>query len=250
MKRSWRVIGLAGAIALFQCLLQVGCDDRPTSVPQAVLEQASKPPSSTSKHPTTQDLLTGHRFKTALMPLPLTMDLPPGWGPMHDARLPNLYHGFTPSGEVEIQLSARSSMKPDELEALIKAARKEMAEKPNQIVKVDIRPLGAVRVLERQKIGVPAPFKTFDSNNVPHESIESNFTWTFDVIVPHDGAFQIHELNFIGLTKGQYDKDKEFLQSIVSTMGYASDAAAAANNPTLPNLNPSTRPAATTAPLP
>ena len=208
-----------------------GCDDSSTRVPQAVLDQATKPSgpnASSDKPPTTQDLLSGHRSRTALMPLPLTMELPPGWGPMQKARLPNVIQGYTPSGEVQIQLSARPSMKPVELNAMINGARKEMAANPQEFVKVDVRKLGDVQIMERQRVGKPAPFKVFDANNVPHESMESNFTWTIDVIVPHDGAFQLHELNFIGLTKSQYDKDKEFLNGVMATLQYASDAAAAA----------------------
>src|SRR5262249_53463242 len=158
------------------------------------------------------------------MPLPLTMELPPGWGPMQKARLPNVIQGYTPSGEVQIQLTARSSMKEAEFKAMLNSAKKEMAAKPEQIVKVELRPAGEAQILERQRVGEPAPFKVFDSNNVPHETMESNFTWTIDVIVPHDGAYQMHELNFIGLTKSQYEKDKGFLNSVISTLQYASEA--------------------------
>jgi hypothetical protein len=209
-----------------------------------VLDQATQPAATSSdKAPTTQDLLTGHRSRTALMPLPLTMELPPGWGPMQKARLPNVIQGYTPGGEVQIQLSARPSMKKEELDRMIAGAKKEMAANPQEIAKVDVRKLGDVQIMERQRIGKPAPFKVFDANNVPHESIESNFTWTIDVIVPHDGAFQIHELNFIGLTKSQFDKDKEFLEGVVSTLAYASEAAAAATastQPTTATTRPST----------
>jgi hypothetical protein len=233
MKRLINVTLLASGVALLIAAAG-GCDDSSTRVPQAVLEQATRPATSTDKTPTTQELLTGHRSRTALMPLPVTMELPPGWGPMQKARLPNVIQGYTPSGDVQIQLSARPSMKDAELKAMINSAKKEMAARPQQIIKVDLRQAGEAQILERQRVGEPAKFKVFDSNNVPHESIESNFTWTIDVIVPHDGAYQMHELNFIGLTKSQYEKDKEFLNSVISTLAYASEAAAAATAATHP----------------
>ena len=43
---------------------------------------------------------------------------------------------------------------------------------------------------------------------------------------PHEGAIQVFEVNFIGLTKSQFDKDKEFLNSVLSTLQYAGDAPA------------------------
>src|SRR5437762_11773257 len=84
-----------------------GCDDRSDKVPSAVLEQASKPPEDPLKAPTTQELLSAHRTRTALLPLPLTMELPPGWGPDRRTHMAGIIVGYAPSGEVQIQLSSR-----------------------------------------------------------------------------------------------------------------------------------------------
>jgi hypothetical protein len=198
-----------------------GCDDRSGQVPQAVLDQASKPPEDLLKPPTTQQLLTGHRSRTALLPLPLTMELPPGWGPDRRAHMANVMTGYTPSGnEVQIQLITRSSIKHDELDRLVTGAKKEMAAKPQQIVKVELRPLGSAQVLERQRIGEPAKLTTYDKNMTPHESMESHFTWTLNVMIPHEAGFQVHELSFLALTKNQYDQDKDFLNGVLSTLKY------------------------------
>ena len=217
MKRLISLLMVSVAVAMFAA----ACDDR-GSVPQAVLDQANKPPEDFLRVPTTQELVSGRRSRTALLPLPLTMELPPGWRP--DRKLANILQGYTPSGgEVQIQLVPRPSIKMDDLDRLVTGAKKEMAANPQQILKVDVRPLGTVKVLERQKVGVPAPLTTFDKNNQPHTSTESNFTWTLDVLVPHEGMYQVQELSFIGLTKSQWDQDKDFLNSVLSTLAYAGD---------------------------
>src|ERR1044072_7986509 len=98
-QRDQRELGMKRFITLILLVSGVfcgACDDRSNSVPQAVLDQASKPPIDMLRVPTTQELLSGHRSRTALLPLPLSMELPPGWRPMKD--MPGVLQGFTPSG--------------------------------------------------------------------------------------------------------------------------------------------------------
>src|SRR5438270_650993 len=135
----------------------------PPSVPPAVLQQQAKTAEEQkhpNKHPTTQELLSGKRSRTALIPLPLTMELPPGWGKLNDVsdaglklNAGNLLQGYTPNGEVQIQLSARPALKKEDLDRMLAAGKKELAEKPQQIVKFELRPLGTNQVLERQSVG-------------------------------------------------------------------------------------------------
>src|SRR5439155_14237856 len=129
--------------------------------------------------------------------------------------------GYAPSGEVQIQLSSRPSIKRDQLDRLVAGAKKEMAADPQHILKVQLRPMGNAQILERQKVGQPGELTTFDKNNQPHTSIESNFSWTLDVLVPHDEGYQVYGLSFIALTKSQYDKDKDFLNGVLSTLAYS-----------------------------
>jgi hypothetical protein len=226
----WIRAGLVAGTFIFCAGVGGGCDDRGSStVPPEVLAAANKPQQDAPKVPTTQELLSGHRSRTVLSPLPLTMELPPGWHQMKDAPVPNLWDGYTPSGEVQLQLNTRRPMTQEELDRLMEGARKEMAEKPQQILKVDLRPHGKCKILERQSVGQPKPFTLFDSNNVPHTTTDSIFNWTISLLAPgEEGAYQVYELNFIGLTKSQYDKDKDFLNSVVSTLQYGGDVSAGA----------------------
>ncbi len=216
--------------------LVTACDDKP-DVPQTVLDQAR----AASEHkgpkiPTTQELLTSARKPIALLPLPLTMQVPPGWGKLNDnnpagikvtsAGL-NILQGYTPNGEVQIQLAGQSPIKQEDLDRLVAAGKKEMAQKPQQIVKFELRSVGNLKVLERQTLGPPAPLTVYDRDNLPHTSLESNCDWTLSVLIPTDGAYQVCKLGFISLTKSQYDEDKDFLYSILNTLHYAGDSDAA-----------------------
>ena len=219
------------------------CDDTP-AVPQAVLDESNKPTdTSINKRPTTQSLLSGTRSRSALIPLPLTMEMPEGWGKPKDmeAAPGHLLQGYTPNGDVQIQLASRPVMKKERLDQLIEGAKKEMAKNP--AVKVELRDMGSSKVLERQSVGQPRPLTVYDDQGVPHTTTEAIFNWTYSVLVPFEGAYQVYELNFIGLTKSQYDKDKDFLEGILKTIQYAGDGGSAAS------LAPAT-PSAPAAPAP
>jgi hypothetical protein len=213
-------------------------------LPRKQPEAPTKEVTAKLKRPSTQELLTGKRSRTALMPLPLTMELPPGWGRLDESNelklsAANVIRGITPNGEVQIGLASRRAMKQEEFDLMLKAGKKEMAEKPDEILKFEVRPLGSVQVLERQSIGKPAPLTTYDSNMVPHTTTESAFKWTVSVLVPNEGAIQVYELNFQDLTASQYEKNKDFLRGILDTLRYATDADAG------PSTAPSPSPAAT-----
>jgi hypothetical protein len=221
------------ALCMLAVIAMAGCDDR-TAVPPAAVEQAKKA-SETPKGPalpTTQELTTGPRKRLALIPLPLTIEAPVGWGKLGDnnpagikvtsAGL-NIIQGYTPSGPVQIQLTARPVVKEDALQRIVEAGKKEMAEKPAQIVKFELRPLGGVKVLERQSVGPARPFVQYDINGQEHQSMESSFNWSISVLVPNEGAYQDFQLSFIDLTKSHYDKESAFLNSIMNTLRYAGD---------------------------
>jgi hypothetical protein len=230
MKRLISLFLWTAAIGMFG--LCWGCDDSDTKVPPAVLEQASKPPESGMRIPTTQD----------------SLEMPPGWGPDHRTGMPNLIMGYTPSGgEVSIQLIPRSPLRAKDLNTMVAAAKKEMAANPTKILKCELRPLGTAQVLERQRVGDPAPVTTYDRNNKPHESIESYFEWTLDVLVPHEDGVQDNQIAFLGLTKSQYDKDKDFLNGVISTLQYVSPSESATTT-TAPTATPASDALSTTQP--
>jgi hypothetical protein len=216
-------IARTGAIAFVALVIGInmGCDDRSSSVPPDVVADANKPKDQPPAVPTTQQLLNAPRTRTQLVPLPLSMELPPSWQPMKDAPVANLWEGYTPSGQVQLQLTTRRSISQQDLDRLMQGASREMQQNPGEVLKVELRPKHDLKILERQSVGRPAPLVLYDKNNVPHTTTESIFNWNTSVLVPgEDGKFQVYELNFIGLTRSQYEKDKDFLNSILNTIEY------------------------------
>jgi hypothetical protein len=241
MKPLMRSVILAAAATAATALGGGGCEDKP-EIPQAILDEANKPKENpAAKRPTTQELTSGRRTRSPLTPLPLTMEVPPSWtqGEFKGIKNPgNLLQGYTPAGEVQIDFASRPSIKQEDFDRVLEGAKKEMAKNPS--MKVQLRPLGDIKILERQSVGPAKPLTLLDEAGQPHTSVESNFKWTISVLVPHEGAFQVYELNFIGLTKSQYDKDKEFLEGILGTLQYAGDTGG--------GTAPPPTPATTTAP--
>jgi hypothetical protein len=228
----------AAAACVLAALVLTACEDR-SSVPPAALEQAKKA-SETPKGPavpTTQELQSGPRHRLALIPLPLTMEVPAGWGKLSDNNPAgikvtsvglNIIQGYTPSGPVQIQLTARPVVKEDALQRIVDAGKKEMKDKPQQIVKFDLRPMDGVKLLERQSVGPARPFVQYDTNGQEHQSMESSFNWSISVLVPNEGAYQDYQLSFIDLTKSHYDKEAAFLNNIIGSLRYAGDVTAEA----------------------
>ena len=226
------VFSLAAAVAL--ALAATGCEDPADDIPQAVLDQQAKRAAAEKdlpKIPTTQELTTGPRTVVPLGPLPLTMRVPASWK-VEVAGGASLLRGHSPSGEVTIQLTSRPSLKQAQLESEIKGAKKEQAERPQSILKVELRPMGNGQIYERQAVGDPAPYTVYDSNMQARTTTEQLFKWTIAVLVPQGDAFQRYELNFVGLTKSQYDKDKEFLQGLLDTLSYGAGPATPGTAPT------------------
>lgn len=204
------------ATVLMSTLLAVGCDD--SAIPPEVLEQANKTAEPAPKIPTTQEILTGPRTELVLGSLPLTANVPASWKIMRpDKTNVTLLSGYAPSGEIQIQLTARPSLKPDELTALVASAKKEMTQKP-YIKKVELHDRNDMKLYERQTVGDPRPYTMYDIDGQPHTTTELIFSWTVIAYVPFEGALQAYELNFIGLTKSQYDQDKELLGQIIDSI--------------------------------
>ena len=213
MKLWMRVMVLPVAM-----LVAAGCEEKP-QVPPELLSKPAEPRAGGIPRPTTQELISGPRSRTVLSPLPLTMDLPPSWGreSLNDIPTPaNLLQGYTPSGEVQIQLATRPPMKQAQLDALLVGAKKEMEKDPQQ--KVELRTQGKMKILERQSVGKPRPLTVYDSNMQPKTTEESIFNWSVLALLPRDDGYQAYELIFIGLTKSQYDKDRAFLEGILRTL--------------------------------
>jgi hypothetical protein len=206
--RAWWWSGVVG----IGCLAGGACDDAPAPPPptrSAAPDEAADPATTEPARPTTQQLLSGPRTRVPLATLPLTAAVPEGWeiataGPLV------LLKGPTPAGSAEVQLAHRPPLKRDQIDALIDVAREEHAGRPGAR-RLDVRPLGAATVLERQRVGAAIP------DPVTGEA-DPIYEWTLTIFVPQDDALDVHELNFVGLTLRQYETDEPLLRSIVESL--------------------------------
>jgi hypothetical protein len=235
-------------------LLVVGCDDPAGDIPQAVLDQQARQAEAAKnlpKVPTTQELLSGPRTLTPLGPLPMTMRVPVSWkvevaGPASHLR------GRTPSGdEVTIQLNSRAPIKRAEFESFIKSEKKAQSERPQSILKADVRPFGDAQLYEYQRVGEPREWPVYEGTGGQirtRTTTEQPFDWKIIVFDPQGDAFQRHELNFIGLTRSQYDKDQNFLRGILDTLSSGEAAGGAASPTTIAPTDASPAPSPATLP--
>jgi hypothetical protein len=221
------------SVVLLLAVSGLACDDPSSNdIPQSVREEQARREAaekSLPKIPTTQDLVNGPRTVMALGPLPMTMRVPASWKVEVQGGA-SLLRGFTPNGEITIQLTSRPSLKKASFDALVKSDKKEQTEKPESILKVEVRPLGDVQLYERQAVGAPAPYTVYDKNMKERTTTEQLFKWTISVLAPTGDAYQRYELNFVGLTKSQYDQDREFLQNVVNTLTYGSGGGGGASS--------------------
>jgi hypothetical protein len=204
----------------------VSCDDTPEPPPQ-LLEESRKKEDEGPKKPTTQELLSGPRGVISLGALPLTVRAPKDWkvNSLANGNI-MLLQGPTPSGEAQISLSRRPTAKSEQIEAVIKGARKEMSATQSSVRMADTRELpGGARVFERQSIGRMMPAVPLDDEGKTMSKPSPAMNWTITVFVPEGSVFESYELNFIGLTVDQYEADQRLLREIIDSLALA-DAAA------------------------
>jgi hypothetical protein len=237
MKPPLSRLAVLGILLALAGLAGLACDDKSNDIPQAVRDQQARQAEAEKnlpKIPTTQDLLNGPRTVTALGPLPMTMRVPVSWK-VDVTGGASLLRGFSPSGEIAIQLTSRPSIKKESFDALVKSDKKEQAEKPQSILKVEVRPMRDMVIYERQAVGDPQPYTVYDKNLKEHTTTEQLFKWTISVLAPTGDAYQRYELNFVGLTKSQYDQDKDFLQGILKTLTFGNSDVGSGGTATAPS---------------
>ena len=216
----------------------IACDDS-TSVPTSVQEAATKAKAQGPEgpaRPTTQELIKGSRKRLALTPLPFSVSVPTSWkiDSLGSGSI-TVLTGPTPSGEAQIQLTSRATMKKEDLEVVERAAKKEATqpstEASNKTVKAEFRKLGEVEIFERQALGMSGPLTITNSDGTEKTENATNFKWTVMMFVPQGTEYARHEMNFVALTAEQYKQDKELLEGILNSLQYEPGNAAPATQP-------------------
>jgi hypothetical protein len=215
------------------------CEDRSQVSPE-VRQAQQRAEQQGPPRPTTQQLLTGPRKRLALSPIPFSVGVPMSWkiGTPKDGTV-TILEGPTPSGDAQIQINLHPPLTKDKLDIILHGAKKEATEEPKK-VQIDVRQLSPnITVLERRQIGMPGPLLVGPPRQ-EKEITATNYKWTITMFVPReDKQFDQDELNFVALTREQYDQDKELLDGIVKSLQFDPSA--------IPALPAASQPAAAPA---
>jgi hypothetical protein len=224
------------AAFLLAGIVSLGCDEKPIVPPPELLK--NPPPEEPTSRPTTQELLEGPRRQIQLASMPLTVRVPAGWAVKNlDGTSMTFLEGPTPNGDVSIQLVERATTKPDRLQIMVDMAHKELKQFPDTMRMAELRDIPGAKVLERQRVGRPAP----PSQREPGEKESTPFSWTLHVFVPRGADnYETCELNFIGLTADQYETDKALLRGIIDSIA-VNEASNAATAPSAAPVAPAAR---------
>ena len=210
-----KLAGVFAAVTMFGAGLLIGCDDKPT-LPPGYSEGSDNKPSADAR-PTTQELLSGPFKRLSLAPLPLSANVPASWSVkmMTD----NLYflQGPSPSAEVQVQIAERTSETAEKLDRMLRAAKRD-ADAHKDTMRVEVRALGDMKVLDMQRDVTHAPPPgtpgATTAPTVPMKYVD----WSVTYYVPRGSDYAAYELHFFNLSADVFNADRGFLQRILDSV--------------------------------
>ena len=192
------ITGMLAAVA--------GCD-RPANPPAA---PATRPGASADPS-AAKPASTASRKTLQLSPYPLSLSVPEDWSILEAGNVMFL-QGPTPSGQefeemARIQISHPPTIANAAADRLEKDFLSNKDKPDGAILKVEARPSGKARLLERRAIE-----KLSDGSG-------TLVNWTIDVLTAAEpDRTAIYHLNFVALSQARYEKDRAFLESITASL--------------------------------
>ncbi len=214
MMQSYKKLFLAAAIGL------IGCDQSPPATPPAT---APAMPATTPSDPAARHTLR-------LAHLPLCVRVPDGWriDILGESGLSSL-RGIAGSDEFQILLAGRGKTRPEQLELRLEDMRREQKANPEKVKIARLVERPPLKILERQAIGIAPTSQMIADAGVGDTS--PIYNWTLSVYVPSGPTLQSYELNFIGMTRAQFQRHQQLLESIIARIDYDAPSAPAGENP-------------------
>jgi len=207
---------VAAAIAL--CVLP-GCDDVPQTAPTTgpVVVSQPSPAGAMSNIPS-----PSKSKRVPLIEIPFTVEVPENWDHTVDTGV-MLLKGRTPSGEVEIMLKTRRSVKPDTLEKELDVVRKAGTTDPNRVLRLEEK--GTFKRLEQIEIESSQGVDVVQDPAIgPSAARFYRWIYYFYVQNPASIDFNVYEMNILGITEEHYKKDEQFIRSIINSATYEPSA--------------------------
>jgi hypothetical protein len=151
--------------------------------------------------------------------IPFWVSVPRGWELKSLAGVMVL-EGPTPSGVARLQIGRHLAPIAQHAERLMEGAKREAASKPGPYTLADVRESGGLKVLETRSIGATQPRPAIDAEGNQIAQTTTPMDWKTSVFVPDGRDTAVCEIHFIDLTREQYDRDKELLTKIMSSLQY------------------------------
>jgi hypothetical protein len=218
MTQRWILCAaLAGGLA------SSGCDEKPKALPPSYDGGAEF-----RAQPTTQNIATWPRKRSPLAALPLTIDVPDSWQLKSIGLGPTAVfsiEGLAPSGTVSIQLSSLSDCSAQIMTAMIKSALRRMDGHDPAMLMATTRDLGEAKVLEQRVVRHIAEADPGADQPAGAGGLDM-IEWTIVVFAPRPqpDTYQRCVLSIYGLTREEFDQDKDFLQKSVDSLQYDATA--------------------------
>jgi hypothetical protein len=212
------------AVAMIGIAL-IGCDDRKNLVP---LEQPAQNAASATQPgaaPTTQELVGGPYERVALKAIPFSVSVPRGWELKSQGGM--VLQGPTPSGFAQLQIARHLAPIEKHAETLIAATKREAASNPGPYTLAEVRDINGMRALEARSAGQTQQRPAIDAKGKTIAPTTTPLQWKTSVFMPEGRDTVVCEIQFIDLSREQYDLDKDVLTKIMSSLEY--DAKARSN---------------------
>jgi hypothetical protein len=215
MRTNMQTISWPVMIGAFCVWTLIGCDDRRTLVP---LEPTTAPATQPAA-PTTQDLLSGQQQRLSLRSIPFWINVPRGWELKSQAGVV-LLQGPTPSGVAQLQVGRHMAPIENHAQNLIIGAKREAAAHPSEYALAEVRDNNGIKTLETRSVGATQNAPAIDAGGNTIAPTMTPLEWKTTMFIPDGRDTIVCDIHFVDLSREQYDRDKQLLTKIMSSLQY------------------------------
>jgi hypothetical protein len=202
-------VSLLAALGLIQ--LVVACDK---SAPQAVDSTPAAENSAPATEPASS--LSGDKMDLKLAVVPLTLHVPVEWK-LNEAGGVMAIEGPLPHGDAEIIISRLKPLNAERTQMWFAAATQPADDK--QYLTNDVRDINGLKVWETATVEHGAASDVQGGAT----TVPSWVSWRFTILVPQDQGTLPCSLGFAGMSRADYEAQKDFVESIMGTIQRSDD---------------------------
>lgn len=187
-------------VFLAAVLTAVGCDERNDTV---VAGESPAPATAPTSMPASSTFKADEPLKQiALAVIPFTGMVPESWAVQSGLASRIVLHGVLASGEIDVLLSNRQALNPDDFKSFVTTQRRPATQPTKATVKVITR--DGMTIVET----VDSPIPGLVTYNVKY------------LVAGPTLDYQVYELNIGDLTQEMYDADGERIREVLLNLRY------------------------------